>query len=59
MKPTDVETIYEALATRLDSVEDQKRELFLAKLALLLSYDLDKVDGVLTRIEEASQDLCI
>lgn len=58
MTPADVEIIYEALATHLDSVEDQKRELFLAKLALLLSYDLGRVEGVLARIEEASQDLC-
>ncbi|MDF0602074.1 hypothetical protein P1J78_15130 [Psychromarinibacter sp. C21-152] len=59
MTPAEVETIYEALATRLDNVADAKREVFLAKLALLLANDLGQVEGVLTRIEEASRNLDI
>ena len=57
MTPAAVETIYEALATRLDAVGDQKRELFLAKLVLLLSHDLGQVDCVLRRIDDACNDL--
>jgi len=57
MTPADVETVYEALAETLDAVGADKRELFLAKLALLLSHDLGDTARVLSRIGEAAQNL--
>lgn len=57
MTPTDVETVYEALADRLDAVGPHRRELFLAKLALLLSHDLGDAEQVCLRIAEAAENL--
>lgn len=57
MTPKDVETVYEALALRLDDVGAQKREIFLAKLALLLSYDIGDAEKVCQRIAEASRNI--
>lgn len=57
MIPTDVETVYNALAEKLDTVDPEKRALFLAKLALLLSHDLGDAPRVLSRIDEAAKDL--
>jgi hypothetical protein len=36
----DLEVFYDALAESLDAVPDDKRDLFLTKLALLLSNDV-------------------
>ncbi|MCB1348621.1 MAG: hypothetical protein R3D59_04565 [Paracoccaceae bacterium] len=57
MTPREVETIYEALATTLDAVEAPRRELFLAKLALLLAHDLGDPDRVCRRIDEATRNI--
>ncbi|SDE69083.1 hypothetical protein [Ruegeria marina] len=57
MTPGEVETVYEALALNLDAVGATRRELFLAKLALLLSYDLGDADRVCLRIEEAARNI--
>ncbi|MDF1727568.1 MAG: hypothetical protein P1U53_07455 [Sulfitobacter sp.] len=54
MTPREVETIYEALALQLDSLGNGQRDLFLAKLALLLSQDLGDTDLVCRRIKEAA-----
>ena len=57
MNPTDVERVYDALAEVLDMVGAEKSELFLAKLALLLSKELDDVERVLSLINMASINL--
>lgn len=57
MNPTDVECVYDALALKLDAVGSAKSELFLAKLTLLLAYELDDAKRVLKLIDEASTDL--
>ncbi|WP_137699361.1 DUF2783 domain-containing protein [Marimonas lutisalis] len=57
MTPRDVETVYEALALKLDAVGDTQRELFLAKLALLLSHDLGDAERVCLRIDEAALNI--
>lgn len=57
MTPNDVETIYEALAEKLDAVGREKSELFLAKLALLLSHEIGDAARVSRLIEQASRNL--
>lgn len=57
MSPTDVETVYEALARQLDAVPVARRELFLAKLALLLAHDLDAPDRFVTLVQQAAAHL--
>ena len=57
MSPSEVETVYTALAEKLDAVDPAQRMLFLAKLALLLSHDLGDSTRALGRIDEAAQDL--
>lgn len=57
MTPREVETVYAALATTLDTIDAARRELFLAKLALLLSYDLGDADRACLRIEEAARNI--
>ena len=57
MKPADLEIVYEDLATTLDATEAEKRELLLAKLALLLAYDLGDSARVREHIAAASANL--
>ena len=57
MSPTDVETVYDAPAERLDAVGPEKSELFLIKLALLLSHNLGDAARVVNLIEEAQSNL--
>jgi hypothetical protein len=57
MTPTDVERVYDAIAETLDTVGTEKSELFLAKLALLLSNELGDVEQVLSLINMASINL--
>lgn len=57
MTPTDIESVYETLAERLDAVTAEKRELMLAKLVLLLSHDLKDAARVRERISEAARNL--
>lgn len=57
MISTDVERVYDALAETLDIVGAEKSELFLAKLALLLSNELDDAERVLSIIDMARINL--
>lgn len=57
MKPADLEIVYEDLATTLDATEAEKRELLLAKLALLLAHDLGDAARVREHIAAASANL--
>jgi hypothetical protein len=57
MKPTDLEIVYEHLAKVLDGTRADKRELLLAKLALLLANDLGDAARVRDHITAASANL--
>lgn len=57
MTPTDVEHVYDALAETLDAVGAEKSELFLAKLALLLSHEVGDRTRVITLIADAATNL--
>lgn len=57
MTPTDVELVYDALAQKIDTVGPEKSELFLAKLALLLSHEIGNPTRVIRLIDAASGDL--
>lgn len=59
MNAHDVETVYDALAETLDAVGEGKAELFLAKLALLLSHEIGDAPRVLSLIEQARANLDI
>lgn len=57
MTPTDVERVYEALAEGVDRAGAQNSELFLAKLALLLSHELGDAARAVALIKMAEDDL--
>ncbi|MHA7774118.1 hypothetical protein [Roseibium sp. M-1] len=57
MTPADLETVYEALAEQLDAAGTGKRDLYLAKLTLLLAHDLADAERVRRRIVEAASNL--
>ncbi|SEP87193.1 hypothetical protein [Thalassovita taeanensis] len=54
MTPIDIERVYDALATALDSLTDDKRDLFLAKIALLLAHELGDADRICDLIAQAA-----
>lgn len=57
MTPTDIERVYEALAQTLDQVGEDKSELFLIKLALLLSNEIGDAESVLGLVNMARMNL--
>lgn len=57
MTPTDIETVYDALAAQIDSVGPEKSELFLIKLALLISHELSDANSVIQLIDYAKRNL--
>lgn len=57
MSPEQVETVYEAMARQIDAVGAGQSELFLAKLALLLSERLDDTGAALDAIAVAAANL--
>ena len=57
MTPSDVEVVYEALANAIDRVGPDQSELFLAKLALLLSREVGSAEKVLPLVTEAVRHL--
>lgn len=57
MTPADLETVYEALAEQLDAVDAETRELYLAKLALLLAHEIADAKKVLQQIADAAENL--
>ena len=52
----ELEAVYDLIATAIDGA-GEKRELFLAKLALVLANQLADVEKVQTCVEVASRDL--
>ena len=59
MNTHDVEIVYDALAETLDAVGEGKGELFLAKLALLLSHEIGDASRILSLIAQARANLDI
>lgn len=57
MNSADLEAVYEALARRIDAVGEEKSELYLAKLALLLAHRIGDKDAALEAIEQAAEAL--
>lgn len=57
MNPIDIEHVYGALAETLDKVGAEKSELFLTKLALLLSNEIGDAETVLGLVYMASINL--
>lgn len=57
MNPTDLERVYGVLAETLDKVGTAKSELFLSKLALLLSHEIGDAKTVLGLVEMAALNL--
>ena len=57
MTAKDVEAIYEAIAKQIDQVAEEKRQLYLAKLSLLLAKETGDTGRVLNCIKAASAAL--
>lgn len=57
MKPSELERVYESLAECLDKVPAAKRELFLAKLVLLLADGSNDLTSCLAMINAAASNL--
>lgn len=57
MNSADLERVYDDLAEALDAVAAPKREVLLAKLALLLAQDLGDADQVRNHIKAALANL--
>jgi hypothetical protein len=57
LSQADLETTYDRLAEAIDAAGEQRSELMLVKLALLLAQDLGDADRVAALIAEAQADL--
>ena len=57
MTNSEMEEIYESLATKIDAFGKEKSDIFLAKLALILSKKFTDLEEIMKCIEEASLDL--
>ena len=54
MTENKIEIIYEAIANKIDDLEEDKAELFLAKLSLLLASKIEDTTFVLKSIDDAA-----
>lgn len=57
MNEAELESVYEALARKVDAVGPAQSELFLAKLVLLLAHRHGDAGEVQACIDEAARDL--
>ncbi|MGB0410983.1 MAG: hypothetical protein ACPGFA_05305 [Pikeienuella sp.] len=57
MTHADLETVYEALARKIDEVGPDKADIYLAKLALLLAKQIGEAAPVLRSIDSAALSL--
>jgi len=57
MTENKIEIIYEAIANKIDDLGEDKAELFLAKLSLLLASKIEDTSFVLKSIEDAALSL--
>ena len=57
MTENKIEIVYEAIADKIDNLGEEKANLFLAKLSLLLANKIEDTSFVLKAIEDASLSL--
>jgi len=57
MTENKIEIVYEAIANKIDNLGEEKANLFLAKLSLLLANKLEDTSFVLKAIDDASLSL--
>ncbi len=57
MTDNKIEIVYEAIANKIDNLGEEKANLFLAKLSLLLANKLEDTSFVLKAIDDASLSL--
>ena len=57
MTENKIEIIYEAIANKIDDLGEDKAELFLAKLSLLLASKIEDTTFVLKTIDDAALSL--
>ena len=57
MTENKIEIIYEAIANKIDDLGEDKAELFLAKLSLLLASKIEDTTIVLKSIDDAALSL--
>ena len=57
MTENKIEIVYEAIANKIDNLGEEKANLFLAKLSLLLANKIEDTSFVLKAINDASLSL--
>ena len=57
MTENKIEIVYEAIANKIDNLGEEKANLFLAKLSLLLANKIKDTSFVLKAIDDASLSL--
>ena len=57
MTDNKIEIVYEAIANKIDNLGEEKANLFLAKLSLLLANKIEDTSFVLKAIDDASLSL--
>ncbi len=57
MTENKIEIVYEAIANKIDNLGEEKANLFLAKLSLLLANKIEDISFVLKAIDDASLSL--
>ena len=57
MTENKIEIVYEAIADKIDNLGEEKANLFLAKLSLLLANKIDDTSFLLKAIDDASLSL--
>ena len=57
MTENKIEIVYEAIAKKIDNLGEEKANLFLAKLSLLLANKIEDTSFVLKAIDDASLSL--
>ena len=57
MTESKIEIVYEAIANKIDNLGEEKANLFLAKLSLLLANKIEDTSFVLKAIDDASLSL--
>ena len=57
MTENNIEIVYEAIANKIDNLGEEKANLILAKLSLLLANKIEDTSFVLKAIDDASLSL--
>ena len=57
MTDNKLELVYEAIALKIDNLGEEKSELFLAKLSLMLANEIDDLSIVLKVIDDSALSL--